>query len=393
MYRNGFSSMKMHILPVCSVCLIAAGRLFAQSTDPIELGNLIVRPSVTILGAYNDRVIDGPLADGDRYAETEAALSVENREARYNLYAAAAYGHRFYDTYTGLSDDFYTLRAAVGSSENPLMWKVMADWNKTLNYDTTYDPASGQTPDSILTDDPNRRLVASAQLAYDKAVSDMSSIRPGYRLTHYYQEFDADSEAEWQIHYADLQLRRRFTERTEFYMGAGYSLQVNDEEDGYIGSLFIGAEGQASEKTSWLAELGVAHAEYDLSGADDGFVSRLRGDWKATEKVSVYLFGGNEFQPGYNNGAARWVYRLGYGADWRLIEKVRLEISLLHDYQDVIGDNVSNDPRLGVVRHFFNSQAEYRFTDRLLAALGYEYTHDEKTPDRNLGFLEITYSY
>lgn len=392
MFRNVSSKMKsLGIIAPCIVLLAATA--FAQGPNGMRLGNLELRPEAGVLAAYDDRVFDGPAADGDLYAEAAAGVRLNNLPAWIDFTAAAYYGYRFYNEYTGLNDDFYTVMAALESREDPIKWGLLADWRKSLNYNTTYDPGSGRPPDSILNNEPNRRLNVEGDVAYDWLISDNSSLRPGYRVNHYNQEFQSGETAEWQIHRVGIQYRRGLGETHIVYVGAAYSLQANDDEDGFVGSAVVGAEGEITEKTSWNVEIGYAHADYELSGKDDGVVSVLRGLWQATDKISVYAFGGNDFQPGYQGGAARWVARVGYGLNWRILEKLELRGSVLHDYQEAIGGNPVYDQVLGELRTFMAVSAEYRFTDRFSSELGYRHNRDEKNPDQNIIFLSATYAY
>lgn len=368
-----------------------------QEQDGIRWGNIMFRPEASVRGAYDDRVVfpDPPdgTAEADFYSDVAAGLRINNLPAKVSLSARAHYGYRIHSTYTKLDDDFYRAGVAVGSEETPVQWGLSADVNKTLNYSTTYDPVSGDIPDSILTDDPNRRMLVQGNVAYDKSITDKTSIMPQYRLLHYFQEFLGGGTAEWQIHQSSLQLRHRSSDRILFTVGGYYSLQANDDEDGYVGALLFGAEGRATDKTTWQAEIGVSHADYDLSGTDQGVISHLRGIWQATERISVYIFGGNDFQPGYDSGSARWVYRLGYGLDWSILEKLRLNASILHDYQEAIGGNPSTDSTLGEARHFIDVGASYLLAEQFYATAGIRHNRDERDPDQTIVSLQLGYRY
>lgn len=379
---------------VCAVCglLFLSSYSIAQKQDAIEWGNFLLRPELGVLGAYDNRVQADPNAAGDFYSELTAGVQLNKLPAKYSLSADALYGYRFYNEYALNNDDFYRLGAAIETAQNPFQWGVSVNWKKSLGYNAGDSSNPELPPGSILTDDVNRRLTVQGNVAYDKALTDKTSLKPSYRGVHYYQEFQTSETAEWQIHTADIQLRRRQNERVTYTLGSSYSLQINHDEEGYVGMLVVGAEGRATEKTTWLAEVGYANADYELSGTDHGAVSNLRGTWNATEKVSAYIFAGNDFQPGYD-GPARWVYRLGYGANWQVLERLGLRASMLHDYQDVIGDNVIADPRLGIVRYFFNAGAGYQLTKQSTLNLGYRYAKDEKTPNQQVISLFLNYLF
>jgi hypothetical protein len=367
-----------------------------QKVDGIELGQkLVLTPAVEVLGGYDNRVIraTGRGAEGDFYSDLAAGAGLANRPSRYNLMANARYGYRSYAEYDNLNDDFYTLAASIGTKDGPLLWGASYDKTKTLDYNTIYNPATGQPPDSILTQS-SKRSATHANVSYDSKRFSKTAIVPSYTFLHYVQEREGlDSSDEWQIHTTILKLRRQYSAQTRIYTGLVYSLQARDKEDGYIATAVIGAEHRLTDKTSWLAELGYAFADYELSGSDHGFVSNLRGNWQATKKVSAYVFGGDNFQPGYGGQAARWVYRLGYGVKWQVVKKFSLQGAILHDYQQLIGDNTSINPLYGTVRNFIDFRAQYEPIDRISIAAGIRHNQDEYDPAQTILTLRVDYRF
>lgn len=383
-------------LGLLMLLLIPAG-LFAQEAADVESlhwGWVVVRPDANVLGAYDNRVLFDETtedASSDFYTEVAGGVSLNNLPARYNLSARAQYGYRFHSDNIDLNDDFYTVGGAVGTDQNPFKWGLSANMDKSLNYNTFYNPSTGEGPDSILTDGPNRRSIARGNMAYEKQLSEKTSIMPNYDAQHYYQEFQDFGTAEWQIHSVGIELRREHSAKTRFTVGGGYSLQVNDDEEGYIGMVEVGVESSMSDKISWRVSLGFSAAEYELSGSDQGGISNFRGVWQATEKVSAYIFGGNDYQPGYD-GAARIVYRAGYGANWQLATRWTLSGSVLHDYQDSLGSDKAS-PGVGEVRHFFNANTGYKISKRFLLSLNGSYVNDEYAKNQTVASLGLNYSY
>jgi len=377
--------------------LIPVG-LFAQEvadTEGFQWGSVYVRPEASVLEAYDDRVLFDPVSgksQSDFYTEAAAGVALNNLPARYNLSANARYGYRFYSDSVDLNDDFYDGGAAIGTDQNPFKWGLSADVTKSLNYNTTYDPSTGNGPDSILTDQPNRRSIVQGNMAYEKQISEKGSLTPGYNVQHYFQEFEGPGTAEWQIHNASLLYRHEHSEKTKFTAEGSYGLQVNDDEDGRIGTVEVGAESSMSDKVSWRASAGFSVADYELSGSGYGGILNLHVVWQATEKVSAYVFGGNDFQPGYGGGAARMVYRAGYGADWQFATRWSVSGTALHDYQESLNDN---NPSLGTgeVRHFFVAQCGYTITRKLLLSFSGSYINDEFEADQTVLSLNLGYRY
>lgn len=364
----------------------------ARNEEGFELGSIRLRPVAEVLGAYDDRVFiqNNDDAEGDLYTELAAALYLENNPARYDFSADLGYGYRFYREYTELDNDFYKAGLAVASDDRPLKLGLSSYLKKTLDYDTLYETSSGQGPSAILTGDPSTRYTTEANIAYEKNLSDRTSITPGYDVWHYYQDFVDSEDAEWLVHRASLQMGYGYTEKTRMFLTGYYSLQTNEDEDGNIGAVTVGAEGRMSDKTSWLAQIGIAAVEYELSGADQGVVGLLRAGWNTTEKVSAYIYGSSNFQPGYNGGAARRVYRLGYGGAWRIVTRWNIQFQALHDYQEELGGAVGSG---GDVKNFIAIKTEYDLTDRMALGAGIRYIMDEEESDQTIAALSATYRY
>ena len=372
---------------------------FTSDADGIDCGPLVLRPSLEEAGAYDNRVIRsiaGSGAKGDFYADTAAALELANPPSVYDLLVRGRYGYRAYLDYNRLNDSFYTLAASLQTDKKPLLWGTSADYTKSLDYNLTYDPDTGQQPDSILSDRSRTRLNAQARVSYDTDRFTHTALVPGYSFQYYRQEYESDGSLdEWQIHNGSLVVRYRYTPRTRLYGGVTGAFQSNEVEDGYLATIVAGVDHRLTEKTSWMAELGYAVADYDLSGSDQGVVSNLRGNWRVTPKVSTYVFGGNNYYPGYSGDAARMVYRLGYGAAWQPVEKFRLSGAVLHDYQEQIGDNTGsyiNSP-YDTLRNFIDLQARYNPLDRLALVAGLRLNDDQYEPLQSIISLKVLYTF
>jgi hypothetical protein len=370
--------------------------LMAQERDAsgFDAGAFWIVPEV-FLGAYHDdRVGFDSAGDAvaDEYGELGAAVRLDNGEARYRFLGIGRYGYREYNEQSSLNDDFHAVFIALSSRENRLKHGVSGEWKKSLDYDTTVDLSTGEIPGAVLTSEVSTRYSATVDIGYEMPLTDRTSLYPGYMLTHYFQDFESQSDAEWQIHRLGLQLGYDCSGKTVFTLSGYASVQMNDEEDGVLGTVAAGARRRVSEKTTWSAEVGVSAADYEESGADQGFYCAVNGLWRATEKVSFYLFGTSDFQPGYAGGAARQVYRMGYGGTWSPVRKWMFEVQSLHHYQEEIGSG-STDPADGEWLHFFSAQARYSLTRRVTLALGGDYNRDEEKEDQTIVFLQAAYSY
>ncbi len=364
-------------------------------TEGIEWGNMIFRTEARATEAYDNRVEYDRVteqAGSDFYTELVGGLTVENQPARYGLSAGGRYGYRFYSEQTDSNDDFYNAQMAVASGANPLTWGLSADITKSLNYNTAFDPSTGQGPDSILVDQSNRRIVTSGNVGYEKEVTEKTSLTPSYGFQLYDQDIPGVGNAKWQTHTAGLQFGKNHSEKTRFFVDGYYSYQINDDENGSIATVRLGAEGQMTDKTSWTASVGVAAAEYELSGSDQRGVFNLQAVWATTEKVSAYIFGGNDYQPGYDGGGARMVYRLGYGLNWAPVERWTVGGTVFHDYQDGIGGGVES-PGVGEIRHFFTTFWGYRLTQQIQLAGSAQYINDELKVNQTVLALSLGFGY
>jgi hypothetical protein len=362
--------------------------------EGILLGNIIIRPQTTGLLAYDNRVYENPQTgseEADVYTDISAGASLANQPARYSISMNANYGQRYYDTYTEQDGNYYNASAAISSQEAALQWGLSASMSKELSYDVAYDPETGTQPGPILSDQSNKGWTFVGNVSYAIPVSEKTSIVPGYSLTHYYREFDNSGSADWDTHDASLIIRHQLSEKTSVLAGGFYTVQTNPDEKGYIVIVGAGGEGKITEKTAWTFLAGVGHVDYDASGSDQSGLLDLKLRWAVTEKVSVYAFYGNSYEPGYDGGSAYMLYRAGYGGEWQFLTRWSLGAQVLHNYSQGIGSG--NSDEYGGVEHFFSANVTYRPTNRLSASLSSRYANDEEPDNQEVVSLSLTYMF
>ncbi|VGO14796.1 hypothetical protein PDESU_03365 [Pontiella desulfatans] len=378
---------------LCSVCLIAffSAAAIAQDQAGIEVGRFFLRPQADLTAAYDTRATrtQGGGYEKDFYSELSGGVVFGNLPARYDFSGRARYGVRHYNETSGELGQFYDLSAALGSRGNAMDWGLSGSLSKSLDYGTAYDPDAGVEPDPILTSEENTQYQLRGNVGYNQRLSDKMSLVPAYSLLYYFQEFETTEAAEWVTHEASLQLRRKHSEETVFTLGGYYTVQTREEEAGTIGSVMLGMERDPSPKTSVLAEIGVSHADYDLSGSEQGVVGNLRGTWQLTDKIGVHAYGGTDFVPGFGGDGASMVYRLGYGIGWNVLEKLGAQASALHEYRDA----VEGDGADAITRFFANAGMQYAFTDRFNLGVGYRFVSDENEPDQHVVSATAGYAY
>jgi hypothetical protein len=361
-----------------------------------RMGVFRVWPELEGRAVYDDRVaidnVDGS-ADDDFYFEYAAGFDLANSDARYDVYGRGMYGYRSYEEYTGLDDDFFDFGAGISSDKNPLKTGLSASHTKSLNYDTLVDFTSGREPGEILTDETSTRSSIRANAGYEGRISDKLSLEPGYEYWYYLQEFEggSDTNADWQVHKAGLLLGYEYADKTQFFISSFYSLQKNDNEDGRVGGALLGARSRLTEKTRWVVQVGVAFADYDVSGSEQSLISNVRGTWQATDKVSAYVFGGNDFRPGSGNGEARLTYRLGYGTDWYVNSRWKVGGQVLHDADEKISET-SADESLNF-SHFVALRTSYDVAKYFRLTLSGRYIDDELDADQTIVSLNATVRY
>jgi len=388
MYRNGFSKKTICTAVLCLGVVVGAYAQLDRSEEGFEWGSFFIRPEVSAGVAYDNRVLTAPQVEGDVYSEASAGVRINNGPAKYGVAALANYGTRAYSEYSDLDDDFYRGSLSVGTREGIFNWDLSTDYRKSLNYDPRYNPYNGSGPDSILSDQPSIRSQTKGSVSYAIPTSERVSIVPEYGLWHYYQEFIDAYTAEWQVHRVSVPVKYAYTEKTLLSVGGGMAYQTNKEEDGYISSVYFGAESRATEKTSYSAYVGVSVADYEISGSQMSGVSDAKMVWRATEKLSAYVFGGNRFEPGYNGGVARMVYRAGYGGDWKMTKQWSLGAQGLHDYEEAVGSGAGAN-NYGDVSHFYTVRLGYTLPRWAEISLSGKYVMDEIDQNQTVIALRV----
>ncbi|VGO21684.1 DUF481 domain-containing protein [Pontiella sulfatireligans] len=385
------------ILSACFLFLLPCALMAQQVPDDLgfEVGVFRIVPEVFAQGSYDSRVKIDESGDAqdDFYGEMGVGLSFDNTDAQYQLSGSGNYGYRKYDKYTSSDGDFYDASASFGSRQNPLKYGISGTAQKTLDYDTDGYVEERQDLESILTSEESTSYSATADISYERRLTPKTTLVPAYAFSYYYQDFETESDAESHTHQAGLLLGYDYSERTVLTLAGYGSFQSNDEEDGQVGTIAVGARSSVTDKTSWSAEMGYSAADYEDSGSDQSVFSSVNVNWQATEKVSVYVRGGADYEPGYGGGSARKVYRLGYGASWNPLLKWSFSVQALHDYEEEIDDEAEENPSNEEWRHFFSAQAQYSLTKRMAMALIGSYNKDEEDDDQMIVSLRATYRY
>lgn len=388
--------MKLAKYGLLLMILISLNAVLAEDGVPdkgFTLGTVHFSPEVQAGVAHDSRAAtqSGEVVD-DVYSEVEGRLAFQNLPARYRFDGEVRYGYRFYNDLSEINDDFYSARFSLGTSDSPLMLTFMTEVSKDLDYRTDFDPNSGT--DRVLTDAPNLRSLTLGTIGYDQKVTEYFSIQPSYSFEHYYKELTESTEedvAEWQVHSGKLELRRIISEKTLVNLGGALAQQVNKDENGTIGTVYAGGEGRFTDKLNWRMKLGFSAVDYELSGQEYSGVSDLYVGWNTTEKLTMYTFAGNEFQPGYSGEAARLVSRAGYGLNWKFYANWALSGDGLHSHEEALGSTVLGSYE--GFKHFFNLNIRYRFMKNLELAAGGAYTRDELEDDKLVVRLRLSLSY
>ena len=374
--------------------LAVSTSILAQSSgtrEGLKLGPLIVRPSIDAEAGYDDRasIVAGKGVE-EVYSQWGAAVGLSNDAARYGFTADAKYGQRYYRDNSELNDDFYSLGASLSSARNSIQWGLASSLTKSLSYNTLVDSTAAEAPVGILTDETTRNITASAGLSYEHAITERTGISPYVGATHFFQDLGTQTNAEWQTYNAGCEVAFAYSDRTLLSLVADHGVQVNDDEDGSVSSLTVGSRSRATDNITWDAEIGFASADYDISGTDQGLTANLRIIWQLTEKVSMYAFGGQDYQPGYDGNGAREVYRAGYGADWQLSPRWSFSGQGLHNYEKNIGAG-SGDLYDGV-EHFYSISTTHSLTDRAAVSCGINYANDEYEVDQLIYYIRLSAS-
>lgn len=379
--------------------LLSAAVCCAQDEIPddgITLGRVHIAFDAGAGAVYDNRAVTTDSGiETDFYSEVEAGCSLRNLPARYQLSANASYGYRLYSEYTDINDDFYSVGAgAKTGGESPLQWGVSSAAAKVLEYETSTVSGEGGVQDSVLTDAPNLRWRSGASVNYDIRTSEKLSLVPGYELGHYYERLTDDAQteiADWLTHRAELEGKYLLSDKTSVSAGASYTIQVNSFERGSVASVYFGGESQFTDKTSGELQLGFSSGDYEESGSSSGGISDLRLLWRPQEPLNFYVFGGNDYQPGYSSGNARMVYRFGYGFSWGFLSRMSLTGSGYHSREQELGEKTGN--YYEGFRHFYKLSCSYRLKNSIALTLGGAYTEDEIDEDRVSVSMKLNFTY
>lgn len=378
---------------LCLAAMLSVCAQEARGQDGIPLGPLVLRPSIDLEAGYDDRAtVNRTTGDSTDsfYSQWGIGAQLSNDAARYGLSAEGQYGYRYYTDDSSLDDDFYNLRAGLASDENPLKWGLSSSVRKSLSYNTAVNTETGEGPSDILTDNTSHNYTAEGNVSYEKNLSDRTALSPYVGATYFFEDFDSDEDdAKWQTYSVGCELAFLYSEKTLFSLVGDYSLQVGDDDDGSVVSVAVGTRSRVTDKISWNAEIGYSFVDYDESGSDGGILLRSRVLWDMTEKVTTYVFAGHEYQPGYNDGGARSVYRAGYGVNWQISSRWSASGQGLHDYEDAISGD-SSDAYGSGVKHFYTVSTSHSLTDRASVSCGVNFVNDEYPDNQLLYFVRLS---
>jgi hypothetical protein len=373
------------IISLITVAVLPA-TVFGQSEDRsegFEIGPFVSRPGVEGRVAYDDRIATNSFGRvDDYYSELGVVVRLNNSDARYGVSASGEYGERFYSDFSNLNDNFYNARASLSSTQNPLQWGLSSGVSKSLSYNTAADASTGEGPEGILTDETSRIYTGNGNVSYEKRLSDRSVLTPSVGAAHYFQDFETDTNIVWQTYSVGCELAFAYSPETFITLSGDHSVQVNDDEDGTVSTVSIGTRSRATDKINWDGEVGVAFANYEESGSDQGLTGRLRMTWQVTEKVASYAFGGLEYQAGYRGSGARRIYRAGYGVNWQVNSRWMVSGQGLHNQDDELG--AAAPTRYEGVEHFFSVSTEHAITEKSSVSGAINFANDEFVPNQTV---------
>jgi len=178
-----------------------------ERSEGIEIGSFVLQPGAEAVFAYDDRTVIDPAgrALDDFYGELGVSAQLNNSTARYGFSASGEYGERYYSDFSDLNDSFYTTRASLSSTQNPLQWGLSGSATKSLSYNTA-GATSGNGGQGILTDETSRNYTGNADISYEKQLSDRTVLTPSVGATHYFQDFETTGDAEWQTYSAGCEI-------------------------------------------------------------------------------------------------------------------------------------------------------------------------------------------
>jgi hypothetical protein len=345
---------------MCSlfVVLIWSVVVLSGASVPIEFTGL----GGEVLMGYRDQQTDTREA---LYSEAGGFFRFSNPDAVLGLNLSGRFYQRYQQLFEQELDQRYSLQTSIQTAVSRFQLGSSASVSRSLSSQTYYDPEAGQEPSEYLRDDPVTTLTASGNVSYRLPLSGKTSLIPQYSASYTKEDFSGISESRL-MQMGVARVNYKYSERTGINGDFAVQRQKSQEEVGNTARASLGASWRYSSKTSFSGALGWMAAFYNKSGSAQSLYFNLRGLWQATDKTSLYCFGGSRFRPGTQGQGADKVWRLGYGGNWNPRDTWRVSLQMLHQFSKQIED----EGGAGLMRSDYLTAVVQKKINKYLAAQG-----------------------
>jgi len=339
-------------------CLFVAAQVLnaAESKDEgIKIGDYRLLPYADLMSIYDSNVETQPSNEKDDVSfRLKIGAGFKNTSEKVKLDADLwGLSEKYLDLKDEDHDDF-------GESIN-LEWPEMGRFSFGVN--ESYEDI--QSLDYAVGSIQARKLMRLGTHAGSKITEKMNA-----DLSYSFSDTDYESprQFDWNEHIVSLVGLHDMTDKTAGKVKIGANFQSSDAnvKDGTCVSALFGVKSRQTEKLTGEAGIGVMN----LSGEDEA--TRLAfdagADWKATEKVNVFMNARNGFEPSVlDENNYNLTTRATLGAKWAFVESFSLMGSGAYARNDYLNDVVvsgesmtkQDDTLTGTVRLTYNAPSKY----------------------------------
>lgn len=327
--------MKRISVVMCLVsCLFAAVQITnaAESKDEgIKMGDYRLMPYADLMSIYDSNVETQPNNEKDDVSfRLKIGTGFRNTAEKVKLEA---------DLW-GLSEKYIDLKDENHDDFGESLSFQMLDLGK-FNFGIEESYQDIQSLDYAVGSIQARKLTRLGALTGVRITEKLNaSLAYGFHDTAY----ESPRQFDWSEHVVSLVGIHDMTEKTSGKVSVGANFQSSDAnvEDGTYVSALIGIKSRQTEKLTGEAGIGIM----SLSGEADAtrFAFNAGADWKAVEKVNVFVNAKNGFEPSVlDENNYNLTTRATLGAEWAFVDSFSLMGSGAYARNDYLNDVVVNN--------------------------------------------------
>ncbi|MDD4869333.1 MAG: outer membrane beta-barrel protein, partial [Kiritimatiellae bacterium] len=349
---------RISVIACLASCLFVAVQVSnaAESKDEgIKIGDYRLMPHADLMSIYDSNVETQPSNEKDDVSfRLKIGAGLENTAEKTKLKA----------TLWGLSEKYIDLKHEDHDDFGESLDFQMLDLGR-FNFGINESYEDIQSLDYAVGTIQARQLTRLGARAGAKITEKMNaSLAYGFNDTAY----ESPRQYDWSEHVVSLLGLHDLTDKTagKAIVAANFQSSDANVKDGTCVSALFGVKSKQTEKLTGEVGIGVMN----LSGEADAtrFAFDAGADWKAAEKVNVFLDARNGFEPSVldaNN--YNLTTRATLGAEWAFVDSFSLMGSGAYARNDYLNPVVENDESMkkqddtltGTVRLTYHAPSKY----------------------------------